>query len=128
MTKLTGMDLNIEKSSDGTNNNQWSLFFNPGYFSNESNTMFRKTESSVLKLKKLDYNCPISCGYHIYYNPDNNKYNVIDSEEHYDLSCHDYGYNIGGFVVKNCKLVFVYPKDCENIEYRRGFGDEYNSA
>jgi hypothetical protein len=129
MVLLNGMGLNIEKSSDGTNGASWSLYFNKGYFLNPSGSMLRATEPYVLKLKKQDYICNFPCGYHLYYNPDNNKFTVIDDKEHQDLAkCTDYGYHTGGFVVKDCKLIFVYPKNCDDIEFIREFDSEFDSA
>ena len=132
MILVKGMDLNIEKSSNGTNNNQWLLYFNRGYFVNSSETLVRSTDSNVLKLKKSNYVCEYPCGYHVYYNPDNNKFSIIDNQEYNQISegtvCHDYGYSIGGFIVHNCKLNFVYPKDCDIIEYQREFAPEFDES
>jgi len=122
VVKIHGMELNLEKSSAGTNGAMWSLYFNPGYF--YGNGVIRSTEASEITLKKSDYNCTLPCGYHMFYNPWNNKYTLIESKDIED--CNDYGYSIGGFIVKNCKIGFVYPKDCEDIEYRRSFDESYD--
>jgi len=132
MILVDGMTLNVEKSSDGTNNNQWLLYFDRGYFVNSSGTLVRITDTNVIKLIKNDYICENPCGYHIYYNPDNNKFAILDTTEYISLEnenkCHDYGYSIGGFIVKDCKLNFVYPKNCENVEYKREFTEAFNKA
>jgi hypothetical protein len=129
MILLKGMGLNVEKSSDGTNGNRWSLYFDRGHFITQSGTMFRSTEPYVLKLKKSDYICQFPCGYHLYYNPENNKFSIITDQEHRDLEkCNDYGYHIGGFMIKDCKLNFVYPKNCDEIEFIRDFTSEFDSA
>ena len=127
MTKISGMALNISKSSDGTNGAQWQLFFTEGLF--EAPGVLKNTEPSLLRLKKSDYQCTVPCGYHLYYNPYTNKYNLIDNDTYLiNKDCNDYGYLIGGFVVAGCKLTFVYPRDCEDTEYIRPFSDEFDTA
>jgi hypothetical protein len=126
MIKIQGMELNFEKSSDGTNGSSWQLYFNRGLFSNSSGSMIRFTEPTVVKLKKKDYDYSKPKGFYLYYNPNNNKFSIVENNE--DLSCEEPGYSIGGFLIKNCKMYFVYPKSCEGIEYRRSFDDAYNDA
>jgi hypothetical protein len=126
MTRISGMILDIEKSSTDPISG-WYLYFTEGLF--EAPGVSKFVEPSILRLKKKDYSSTsggLPRTFHIYFNPLINKYTVIENSEIDE--CEDTGYSIGGFMVKNCKLYFVYPKDCEDIEYRRPFAEEYNEA
>jgi len=128
MIKIQGMELDIEKSSDGTNNFMWSLYFTEGLF--EDNNVSKTTEPVLFRLKRTDYQNPSNQAYYIYYNPYINKYNIIQKSE---LECQekDVGYNIGGFMVLNdCRLVFVYPKCTDTVNYNRtrSFDEEFDES
>jgi hypothetical protein len=125
MVKISGMDLNVEKSSDGTNGAMWYLYFNEGLFSGPG--VSKTVEPSIFRLKKADYDSKLPKSYYMYYNPYINKYNLLTPEEEAE-TCQDLGYSIGGFIIKNCKLYFVYPKDCEDVLYTRGFAEEYDTS
>jgi len=124
MTKIEGHEIDIEQSSDGTNDFQWRLVFTKGIF--EGPGVLKTTEPVQFLLKKSEYQSPTPKGYYIYYNPYTNKYNIIDRDQQND--CTDWGYNMGGFIVIGCKLTFVYPKCTDDTTYIRPFAEEFTNA
>ncbi len=124
MTKISGIELDLEQSSDGTNDFQWRLVFTKGLF--EGPGVSKTVEPIQFILKKSDYISPVIQGYYIYYNPVTNKYNFLAREE--QDNCKDYGYNIGGFIIVDCRITFLYPKCTDNTTYIRPFTEEFTTA
>ena len=122
MTKISGCELDLELSSDGTTGSMWSLVFTKGLFTGPS--VSKTVEPVQFRLKKKDYNSNLPERYYIYYNPYTNKYQFIKD----DLvdECQDPGYNIGGFIVSGCRLMFLNPKCNPDVEYIRPFAEEFN--
>jgi len=122
MEILIGQEFNLDKSSNGTNGNMWTLVFNSGEYKGINVT--RTVEPIQFILKKKDYNSPLPLRYYIYYNPYINKYQFIKDDE-FD-ECTDPGYNIGGFVISDCRIMFLQPKCTEDLEYIRPFAEEFD--
>jgi len=121
MTKIQGMELDLEKSSDGTSGDMWKLVFTQGLF--EGPGVSKTTEPVQFIIKKKDYNHPLPVGYYIYYNPYYNKFQITtDNPE----ECTDPGYNIGGFLVSNCRMIFLNPKCTDDTSYIRPFAEEFD--
>ena len=139
MEKYTGMTLNLEKSSDGSTNKEWYLYFDAGVFTDFNKA--RTTDDFILRLKKYKEKekCQKQnktlCGYHLFYDPNYDSFTLLDDTQYSD-SCllDDLGHHIGGYVVdftdpKNCRIIFVYPKNCDVDEndFRRDFEDEFDA-
>ena len=124
MLKISGCELDLEQSSDGTDDLQWRLVFTKGQFIAPG--VAKTTEPVQFVLKRSNYNLNVPKGYYIYFNPENNKYNIIENDK-IDL-CNNPGYNIGGFLVRNCKLSFIYPKCSDDVEYKRPFAEEFTRS
>ncbi len=122
MIKIYGHELDLNRSSDGTNDIAWTLVFTQGRFDGPG--VSKTVEPVQFKLKKKDYNFPLPKSYYVFYNPDNNKYNIIENGE--VPECSDYGYQLGGFVISGCRMMFLYPKCTDNAEYIRPFAEEYD--
>jgi len=128
MKKIYGMNLDIEKSSNGTDDIMWSLYFTEGEF--QSNQISKSTEPIIFRLKRKDYYTETISSYFIFFNPYNNKYTILNKKE---LECieKDYGYYIGGFIVlSDCRLIFLHPDCKDDIEYKRirNFSEEFTEA
>jgi hypothetical protein len=118
MEKISGLTLNLEKSSSGV---YWYLYFDAGSFIGPG--IRKDTGDYILKLSKQCSDSIISG--HVYFNPVNNKWNIFEEfQDNYE------GYHVGGYIITpECKLIFVGPSvpDCENVtEYRRDFDDSYD--
>ncbi len=125
MTTIKGIELDLLRSSN--NNFNWELVFTGGSFLSVNTSI--QLEPSLIRIHKRDYtHCDkFPCLYNIYYNPYYDKYSIIDQNELQD-DCNDNGYKIGGFQVKNCKMFFVHPNNCEGVQYERNFTQEYNNS
>ena len=124
MTVITGIEIDTEKSS--ATQEDWSLYFTGGEFLGIN--VKRTVNPAILHLKKSDYKeCKgiNPCLYYLYYNPKTNQYTLWNQSDDLDV-CNDLGYMIGGFMVKDCKLTFVYAKDSDNCQYKRVFDQSYD--
>jgi len=124
MLVIQGQEIDLEKSSDGTDGRQWNLVFTSGQYIGPS--VSRTVEPVQFRLKKSDYNSKLPQGWYIYYNPYINKYNILQKDQ--IPECNDLGYNIGGFIISNCKMMFLYPECSNDVEYIRPFAEEYDTA
>lgn len=124
MTRIEGHELDIERSSDGTNDVQWRLVFTQGLFQGPG--VQRSVEPVQFLLKRSDYNNKIPVSYYIYYDPVINKYQFVENDV--KERCEDYGYNLGGFIVADCKLTFIYPKCTDDVTYIRPWTEEFTEA
>ncbi len=124
MTIVQGIELDLELSSN--DDFDWSLVFTPGSF--VFNNTSRQVARAVFNLKKSDYQCNsfMPCLYSIYYNPKTDNYQIIPtgSEE----ECHDLGILIGGFQIRDCKMYFVAPQTCNDVNYKRNFTPEFDKS
>ncbi len=125
MTTIKGIELDLLRSSN--NDFNWELVFTSGSFLSVNTSI--QLEPSLIRLNKRDYtHCNnLPCLYSVYYNPIYDQYSIIDQNEPQD-ECHSNGYLIGGFQIKNCRLFFVYPNNCEGVQYERNFTSEYNKS
>jgi hypothetical protein len=126
MTVITGIELDTEQRSSTPED--WSLYFTGGEY--QGINVKRIVSPSILYLKKSKYrDCRgiNPCLFYLYYNPKNDQYNLINSNEDID-ACNDYGYMIGGFQVKDCQMTFVYASSSENCQYKRIFDNSYNDG
>ena len=124
MIKIEGCELDIEKSSDGTNDNSWYLYFTGGVC--EAPSVIKTKEPSILRLKKKDYQSIYPIARHLYFNPETDKYTLLDPSEVQE--CDDLGILLGGFIVIGCKLTFVYPKCTDDKTYIRPFEETFDEA
>lgn len=124
MKKMYGHELDLERSSDGTDDNQWRLVFTQGEFQGPG--VSRPVEPVQFLLKKKDYDSPLPLSYYIYYNPYTNKYNIIKDDVMDE--CTDPGYSIGGFIISGCRMIFLNPKCTDDLEYIRPFAEEFDQA
>ena len=129
MTKLEGHEIDIEQSSDGTNDIQWRLVFTPALYKGPG--VSKTVEPVQFVLKRKDYSNKIPKGYYIFFDPSTNKYQIISKDEiENQTQCYE-GINIGGFIVTgfpSCKLTFVYPKCTDDVTYVRPWTEEFTEA
>jgi hypothetical protein len=125
MVKITGLELDKERSSDGTNGSMWTLVFTEGLFEGPGVSKF--LEPVQFKLKRKDYQYSIPKGFYIYYNPYNNQWQIIENDKKDE--CDDVGYNVGGFIVRSCNdIVFLYPRCTDDVQYVRPFTEEFTEG
>jgi len=127
MTKIYGHELDLEQSSDGTDGSMWTLVFTQGRF--DGPQVSKTVEPVQFVLKKKDYDFPFPKSYYIYYNPYTNKYQMIENNQ--EEECTDPGYQLGGFIISNCRMMFLNPKCTlgENgTTYIRPFAEEFTQA
>ena len=124
MKKLYGHELDLEQSSDGTDDFFWRLVFTKGQFQGPG--VIRTVEPAMFNLKRSEYDSPLPLSYYIYYNPLTNKYQLVQNDE--KDKCNDLGYMIGGFIVSGCRLMFLQPKCTEDLEYIRPFSESFDQA
>ena len=124
MTIVEGIELDLELSSNDSYD--WSLVFSPGSF--VFNNTSRQTGRVIFNLNKNDYQCEgfMPCLYSIYYNPKNDKYQIIPTGS--EDSCNNLGILIGGFQIRDCSMYFVAPRTCDEVSYVRNFTPEFNNA
>jgi len=84
MIKITGHELDLENSSDGTNDFQWRIVFTKGLF--EGPGVYKTVEPVQFILKKSEYNSPLPISYYIYYNPYTNKYSMVKNSDFDDCN------------------------------------------
>jgi hypothetical protein len=126
MTVITGIELDTEKSS--ATDKDWSLYFTGGEY--QGINVKRTVQPAILHLSKSDYrDCKgiNPCLYYLYYNPKTNQYSQVKADDTLDV-CNDYGYMIGGFQIKDCRLTFVYSKDSKDCTFKRTFTDAYDES
>jgi hypothetical protein len=122
MIQVKGIELDLERSSDGSKGGMWNLVFTSGLFSGPGVQKF--TEPFQFRIKKGEYST--LKGYYIYYNPYNDRIQIIENNE---TGCQDLGYNIGGFLIRDCdEIVFLYPKCKDDVQYIRNFDEVFDES
>jgi len=122
MQVIYGQEIDLEKSSDGTTSFMWNLVFTGGEYQGPG--VSKTIEPVQFKLKKNNFPSKLPDRYYIYYNPYNNKYQFLKDSE--IGKCADPGYNIGGFIVTDCRIVFLNPKCTDDTTYIRPFAEEFD--
>ena len=118
-TTIKGVELDYDKLTP----NDWTLYLTGGEF--EGDGVSKQVPPAIIRLNKDDYIDNQLDIFNLFYDPYKNKYTLTiqDGEDLPDNYCSSIGYHLGGFLVNDCELRFMYPVS-DGIEYIRGFEDE----
>ena len=114
---LTGVEIDITRS------NKWSIYFSSGTYTDDY-SYIRFIESFLLNLDEDKYkDYPTGTTWDIRYIPETNTTFIVQYP--YTEDCLE-GHSIGGFIIRDCDIKFVYPFDgC--ITYKRLFSTEFTN-
>ena len=123
MITITGIALDFEKMDQS----QWILYFTSGLY--EAPGVMKNVEPAVINLTKEDYSENNLDVFNVYYEPTRGVYNIIlsDPEVEDPNFCPDYGVHLGGYMIADCNLKFMYPES-KDVCYVRPYSDAFNDG